>query len=124
MDLEGLCSRAADSPQDPGARQRWAPLVRGSCEVICTPCVTPVRSRGPGPAWPKDACFSWTAKGDPWEAGSGEAEGSSARGQLRQGALPGVSLAWEEPCPLSLVAAAAPSIPVNNSVSHPYEMRV
>ena len=42
MDPEGLCSRAADSPQDPGARQRWALLVRGSHEVICTPCVTPV----------------------------------------------------------------------------------
>lgn len=98
-DPEGLWSRAADSPQDPGARQRWAPLVRGSREVVCTPCVTPVRSRGPGPVWPRDACFSCTAKG-------------------------GVSLAWGEPCPLSAAAAAAPSIPVNNSVSHPYEMRV
>ena len=58
------------------------------------------------------------------EAGSGEAEGRSARGQLRQGALPGVSLAWGEPYPLSAAATAAPSILVNNSVSHPYEMRV
>ena len=27
-DPKGLWSRAADNPQDPGARKRWAPLVR------------------------------------------------------------------------------------------------
>lgn len=99
VDPEGLCSRAADSPQDPGARQRWAPLGRGSCEVICTPCVTPVRSCGPGPAWPRDACFSWTAKGTP-----GKLEVERQRAALPEGSstrVPYPACPWpgESPAP-------------------------
>lgn len=64
-------------------------------------------------------------RSDPGDTGRGEAEGSSVA-EVQPGSISlGVSLALGESCLLSAVAAASSrSVLVNNSVSHPYELRV